>query len=85
MRIMKKALFCIAIGFLTIWPSTTALAETLLYDDFDGDIVSSSRWHIPTWVSPTDGTVVGLTQFRFAQKAALPTVNNGNAIIAVES
>lgn len=82
---MKKAFFCIAIGFLIISPTTAAQAETLLHDDFDGDIVSSSRWHIPTWVSPTDGTVVGLTQFRFAQKAALPTVNNGNAIIAVES
>jgi beta-glucanase (GH16 family) len=47
--------------------------------------VSSSKWHIPTWVSPTDGTVVGLTQFRFTQNSSLPAADNGNAIIVVES
>jgi len=61
------------------------LAETLLYDDFSGDSVSSGKWHIPTWVSPTDGTVVGLTQFRFTQNSSLPAAENGNAIIVVES
>jgi beta-glucanase (GH16 family) len=61
------------------------LAETLLYDDFNENMVSSSKWHIPTWVSPTDGTVVGLTQFRFTQNSSLPAVDNGNAMIVVES
>ena len=82
---MRKVYFCIVIGFLVISPSTIALAETLLYDDFSGNVVSSSKWHIPTWVSPTDGTVVGLTQFRLTQDSSLPAADNGNAIIVVES
>ena len=81
---MRKALFCAVIGFLLISPSTL-LAATLLCDDFSGNRVSPDKWHIPTWVSPTDGTVVGLTQFRFTQSSSLPEVDNGNAIIAVES
>ena len=87
---MRKALF--GIGLLAgliigglVTPPSTARAATLLYDDFSGDVVSSDRWHIPTWVSPTDGTVVGLTQFRFTQNASLPAVEDGNAIIAVET
>lgn len=82
---MRKALFCIVIGFAAISPATTILAETLLYDDFNGDTVSSGKWHIPTWVSPTDGTVVGLTQFRFTQQSSLPATHDGNAMIVVES
>jgi beta-glucanase (GH16 family) len=82
---MRKVLFCIVICFLVISLSTIIRAEPLLYDDFSGNSVSSSKWHIPTWVSPTDGTVVGLTQFRFTQTSALPAVDNGNAIIVVES
>ncbi len=84
-RIMRKVLFCIVIGLIVVSPSTILLAETLLYDDFSGNRVSSSRWHIPTWVSPTDGTVVGLTQFRFTQNSSLPAADNSNAIIVVES
>jgi len=82
---MRKGLFFIVIGFLVIAPSTLILAETLLYDDFCGNIVSSSKWHIPTWVSPTDGTVVGQTQFRFTQNSSLPAAKDGNAAIVVES
>lgn len=84
-RSMRKVLFCVAMGLLSILPSTAIRAATLLYDDFSGNSVSSSNWHIPTWVSPTDGTVVGLTQFRFTQNSSLPEVRNGNAIIVVES
>jgi len=84
-RIMRKVLFCIVIGLIVVSPSTILLAETLLYDDFSGNRVSPSRWHIPTWVSPTDGTVVGLTQFRFTQNSSLPAADNSNAIIVVES
>jgi hypothetical protein len=43
-----------------IYPSII-LVSTLLYDNFTGNIVSSTKWHIPTWVSPTDGTFVGRT------------------------
>ncbi len=81
---MRKVLFFILTGLLVIPPSFS-LAATLLYDDFSGNIVSSGKWHIPTWVSPTDGTVVGHTQFRFTQNASLPAASNGNAVIAVES
>ena len=81
---MRKIIFCIVIGFLVISPSII-LAATLLYDDFSGNSVSSSNWHIPTWVSPADGTFVGRTQFRCTQNSSLPAANDGNAIIAVES
>jgi beta-glucanase (GH16 family) len=83
-RIMRKVLFCIVIGFLLISPPII-LAATLLFDDFSGNMVSSIKWHIPTWVSPTDGTFVGQTQFRCAQNSLLPTANEGNAVITVES
>jgi Glycosyl hydrolases family 16 len=82
---MRKVLFCIVTSFLVISLSTIIRAETLLYDDFSGNSVSSSKWHIPTWVSPTDGTFVGRTQFRCAQNSSLPTANDSNAIIMVES
>ncbi|RPH49104.1 MAG: glycosyl hydrolase family protein [Desulfobacteraceae bacterium] len=58
---------------------------TLLHDDFNGSTVTASNWHIPTWVSPTDGTFVGQTQFRCSQNAALPAVSTGNAIIALDT
>jgi hypothetical protein len=72
------------IGFLVISPPIT-LAATLLYDHFGGDIVSSDRWHIPTWVSPTDGTFVGRTQFRCTQYSSLPACTDSNAILTVET
>jgi len=81
---MKKILFCMVIGFIVISPSII-LAATLLYDDFTGNIVSSSNWHIPTWVSPTDGTFVGRTQFRCTQHSSLPACKDSNAIITVET
>lgn len=82
---MRKIFWCIVLFCLIVFPSTPLLAEALLYDDFNGNIVSSSKWHIPTWVSPTDGSVVGLTQFRFTQNSSLPAANNGNATIVLES
>ena len=80
-----KYLLSISVGLLAISLCPLACAETLLYDDFDGDVVSSFRWHIPSWVSPTDGTVVGLTQFRFTQESSLPAANNGNAVIVLDT
>jgi beta-glucanase (GH16 family) len=82
--IVRTSLLCLAIGVLSILPPA-AFAETLLRDDFDGDRVSAGRWHIPTWVSPTDGSVVGRTQFRFTQNASLPSIEDGNAVIVVET
>jgi hypothetical protein len=82
---MRKVLYCIVIGFSVFSPSTIILAETLLYDDFSGNIVSSSNWHIPTWVSQTDGTFVGRTQFSCTQNSSLPEAVDDNAVIVVES
>jgi Glycosyl hydrolases family 16 len=81
---MKKVLFWLIIGALIISPSII-LAATLLHDDFNGNIVNSDRWHIPIWKSPTDGTFVGRTQFRCSQNSPLPSANNSNAIITVET
>ncbi len=67
-----------------IKPSFLYSATTLLYNEFIGNIVSASNWHIPTWVSPYDGTFVGRTQFRCTQNSPLPAANDGNAIITVE-
>jgi hypothetical protein len=82
---VKNLFLGAVVCFLFISPAAPLPAETLLYDDFNGPRVSSENWHIPTWVSPTDGTVVGYTQFRYAQNASLPAADNGNAIIALET
>jgi hypothetical protein len=82
---MRKTLFCLVLGLLLSIPPSILLAAPLLYDDFDGNSVSSNNWHIPTWVSPTDGTFVGRTQFRCTQNSSLPAASDGNAIITVES
>jgi hypothetical protein len=47
--------------------------------------INSIKRHIPTWISPTDGTFVGQTQFRLAQNSLLPAANDSNAVITVES
>lgn len=60
-------------------------STVLLSDHFDGSNVSSNRWHIPTWVSPNDGTYLGRTQLRCSQNAALPPVINGEALIALDT
>lgn len=81
---MNKIIHRILIILLVISPSFV-FAATLFLDDFNGNIVSSSNWHIPTWVSPDDGTFVGQTQFRCTQNSPLPAIKDGNAIITVES
>lgn len=78
-------MFWIALAFIGLLPPASIHADTLLSDDFSGNRVSMDKWHIPTWVSPSDGTVVGLTQFRFTQNSSLPAANDGQAIIALES
>ena len=66
-------------------PALAGTTITLLHDDFNGSIVNASNWHIPTWVSPTDGTFVGQTQFRCSQNAMLSAASNSNAIIALDT
>jgi hypothetical protein len=58
---------------------------TLLTDAFSGSSANSSLWRIPTWISPTDGTFVGRTQFRCTQNASLPSVTNGRVVIALNT
>ena len=82
-RIMRVLLSFILIGSLLITPSVI-LAETFLFDDFNGTIVNSDRWHIPTWTGPGDGTFVGRTQFRCVP-APLPKAENSNAKILLET
>lgn len=59
--------------------------KVLFFDDFTGSTVSEARWHLPTWVSPEDGTYVGRTQFRCSQNAALPTISSGAANITLQT
>jgi hypothetical protein len=66
---------------VTVAPGPTAM----LFDDFLGTVIDSNKWHIPTWVSSTDGTFVGQTQFRCSQNATLPVIINGSAIIALDT
>jgi len=84
MRKTLKILLGLGISFLAVSP-TNLFAATLLSDDFSGDIVSSTNWLIPTWVSETDGTYIGRTQFRCAQNATLPAASNSNAILTVDT
>lgn len=56
----------------------------LLCDDFNGTVVDSARWHIPTW-TPNGGTFVGQTQFRCSQSSPLPAESGGDAIIALDT
>lgn len=82
-RIMRVLLSFILIGSLLITPSVI-LAETFLSDDFNGTIVNSDRWHIPTWKGTGDGTYVGRTQFRCVP-SPLPEAENSNAKILLET
>ncbi len=66
-------------------PSEPPNPSDLIYDDFVGSIVNASNWHIPTWVSPTDGTFYGQTQQRCSQNAPLSAAKDSNAIIALDT
>jgi len=60
-------------------------SSVLLKDEFSGSRVDSAKWYIPTWVSSTDGTFVGQTQFRCSQNSKLPLIRGGDAIIALNT
>lgn len=88
-----KRLSLLVIGFLLIislTPQTVpAQASVTIFSDYfdgtNGSLVNASKWHIPTWVSPTDGTFVGRTQFRVTQNSPLPSIVNSNVKITVQS
>lgn len=73
--------------FLVVFKVAIAEAQTttIFFDDFDSSAVSKLRWHIPTWVSPTDGTYVGRTQFRCTPLAGLPGIINGLAVVNLDT
>ena len=80
----KLAGVALIVLFVCVLPPNVH-AATLLHDDFRGNIASSGNWHIPTWLSSTDGTFVGRTQFRCTQNSPLPAAKNSNALITVQS
>ena len=72
----------------TLWSGQSPgqpVLESIFQEDFPGNVVDYAKWHIPTWVSPTDGTYVGRTQFECTQNAGLPAAEDGNALITVQT
>ena len=80
---MRVLLSIVFIGSLLIKPPVI-LAQNLLFDDFNGTIENSDRWHIPTWEGSGDGTFVGRTQFRCVP-APFPKTENSKAKILLET
>ena len=79
---MKK--FFTIFVIVCLYAITSAKAQvTVFYDDFG--TMNSAFWHIPTWVSSTDGTYVGRTQFRCTQNAPLPSVANSEVSINLDT
>jgi hypothetical protein len=84
MKLFKVLMiFCIII-IMGIECSIAQPLTNIFSEDFTDPIVSSLNWHIPTWVSPDDGTYLGRTQFR-CTPAALPAVISGEAFINIDS
>jgi beta-glucanase (GH16 family) len=79
---MKSSLGLVAGVLLIVLPVGPAFS---FFDGFDGSSVDPVKWHIPTWVSPTDGTYIGRTQFRCTQNAVLPDIVKGNAVIRLDT
>mgnify|MGYP001497534253 CR=1 FL=1 len=82
---MKTRLLPVLIGIMMAIIAGAQTTTTIFYDDFDGTAMRTDLWHIPTWVSSTDGTYVGRTQFRCSQNSGLPAISNGEAIIVLET
>jgi hypothetical protein len=83
---MRTRIFLLGclLGIATI--AAAQQTTRVFFDDFNtGTRVSSSLWHIPTWVSPSDGTYVGRTQFRCSQNAPLPLIEDGQARIDLDT
>ena len=89
-NLMKKLVFFVIAGAIILVPflkplSAVTAPASLLYDEFSGSVVNKSFWHIPTWVSPTDGTYIDRTQFRVTQNSPLPSISSGAAKITLGS
>lgn len=84
-KMLTKMVGLAATILLFLPTSTNSTPVTVFSDHFDGTTADSSLWHIPTWVSSTDGTYIGRTQFRVTQNSPLPSVANSNVNINVES
>jgi hypothetical protein len=83
-KIYEVMVLLVLILFLNLEILRGQATSQIFIDNFDGTIVNSARWHIPTWVSPTDGTYLGRTQFR-CTPALLPAAILGEAVINVET
>ncbi|MGB8021514.1 MAG: family 16 glycosylhydrolase, partial [Candidatus Nanopelagicales bacterium] len=86
-RVVKRLLLALLCAAAVAQPvqASPRSGSVLLGDGFDGRSVHPSSWHIPTWVSPTDGTYVGRTQFRVTQNAMMPGVAHGDVELALET
>ncbi len=79
-----RATILSVVGIL-VWALTVKVfTASLLNDNFKGDSLDPTKWRFPTWSSPTDGTLVGRTQFRVTQNSPLPETRSGAAIIALD-
>jgi beta-glucanase (GH16 family) len=86
-RVVVGTTVIVALAVVSSLPVAEAASgvAVILSDGFDGTATNTGNWHIPTWVSPTDGTYVGRTQFRVTQHSPLPAVSNGSVNITVET
>ena len=82
---MKAKLLHVLMGFIIVVLADAQTTTTIFSDSFDGPTMRADLWQLPRWVSPTDGTYVGRTQFRCSQNAGLPAISNGEAIIILET
>ena len=57
--------------------SLGAQERVIFSDNFDGAELDLTRWMLPVWQSPTDGTFLGRTQLRVAPGAAPPGTSGG--------
>ena len=91
MKVTYKLNSAYSPGSIYVAPRSVAASRglipiTVMQDDFNtGTTVNSSLWHIPTWVSSTDGTYLGRTQFRCTQNYGLPSISNGSAQLLLET
>jgi beta-glucanase (GH16 family) len=84
-KFLKVWIFAAMSIIVCIEDATAQPTINVFSDEFSGSIINSQKWHIPTWVSPTDGTYLGRTQFRCTQNATLPAVVAGETAINLET
>ncbi|MCX6823142.1 MAG: family 16 glycosylhydrolase [candidate division SR1 bacterium] len=87
---MKKLITIVF--FLAIFGAQAKAQQTVnvFRDLFDGtpwssSLVDSTKWYIPTWTSPTDGTYLGWTQMRCTQNSSLPSIANSRVSINLDT